>query len=222
MCPTLCDPVDGSPPGSPVPGILQARTLEWVAISFSNAWKWKVKVKSLSRVQLLAPPWTAAYQAPPSMGFSRQEYWSGVPVPSPNSGLQMKPNLPAELVLTHRHKWLSLSLTGHVQTVPKVAKLWWSPGLPNVTLIHTRLLSRRLMCLCMSSWVHAWNHTALCPGLQLCSMSFVHASLSLTQPPECLLLLQSLATSKLFSQLLQLFLISTILFAFLQWLFKKH
>ena len=75
-CPTLRDPVDGTPPGSPVPGILQARTLEWVAISFSNAWKWKVKVKSLSCVRLLATPWTAAHQAPPSMGFSRQEYWS--------------------------------------------------------------------------------------------------------------------------------------------------
>ena len=70
LCPTLCDPIDGSPPGSPVPGVLQARTLEWVAISFSNAWKWKVKVKSLSRVRLLATPWTAAYQAPSSMGFS--------------------------------------------------------------------------------------------------------------------------------------------------------
>ena len=68
-CPTLCDPVDGSPPGSPVPGTLQARTLEWVAISFSNAWKWKVKVKSLSRVRLFVTPWTAAHQAPPSMGF---------------------------------------------------------------------------------------------------------------------------------------------------------
>ena len=73
-CPTLCDPIDGSPLGSAVPGILQARTLEWVAISFSNAWKWKVKVKSLSRVRLLATPWTVAHQAPPSMGFSRQEY----------------------------------------------------------------------------------------------------------------------------------------------------
>ena len=83
-CPTLCDPTDGSPPGSTVPGILQARTLEWVAISFSNAWKWKVKVKSLSRVQLLATPWTVAFQAPASMGFSRQEYWSGVPLPSLN------------------------------------------------------------------------------------------------------------------------------------------
>ena len=82
-CPTLCDPIDGSPPGSPIPGILQARTLEWVAISFSNAWKWKVKVKSFSHVRLLATPWTAAYQAPPSTGFSRQEYWSGMPLLSP-------------------------------------------------------------------------------------------------------------------------------------------
>ena len=81
-CLTLCDPIDGSPPGSPVPGILQARTLEWVAISFSNEWKGKVKVKSLSPVRLLATPWTAAHQAPPSMGFSKQEYWSGVPLPS--------------------------------------------------------------------------------------------------------------------------------------------
>ena len=81
-CLTLCDPIDGSPPGSPVSGIFQARTLEWVAISFPNAWKWKVKVKSLSQVRLFATPWTAAYQAPPSMGFSRQEYWSGVPLPS--------------------------------------------------------------------------------------------------------------------------------------------
>ena len=82
-CPTLFDPIDGSPPGSPIPGILQARTLDWVAISFSNAWKWKVKVKSLSRVRLFETPWTAAYQAPPSMGFSRQEYWGGLPLPSP-------------------------------------------------------------------------------------------------------------------------------------------
>ena len=80
-CLTLCDPLDSSPLGSPVPGILQARTLEWVAISFSRAWKWKVKL--LSHVQLFVTPWTAAYQAPPPMGFSRQEYWSGVPSPSP-------------------------------------------------------------------------------------------------------------------------------------------
>ena len=83
LCLTLCDPIDGSPLGSPVPGILQARILEWVAISFSNAGKWKAKVKLLSHVRLLATPWTAAYQAPPSKGFSRQEYWSGVPMPSP-------------------------------------------------------------------------------------------------------------------------------------------
>ena len=82
-CPTLCDPIDGSPPGSAIPGILQARTLEWGAVSFSNAWEWKVKMKSLSHVWLFATPWTAAYHAPLSMGFSRQEYWSGVPLPSP-------------------------------------------------------------------------------------------------------------------------------------------
>ena len=83
LCPTLCNPIDGSPPGSSIPGILQARTLEWLSISFFNAWKWKVKVKSLIRVWLLVIPWTAAYQAPLSMGVSRQEYWSGSPVPSP-------------------------------------------------------------------------------------------------------------------------------------------
>ena len=84
-CPTLCDPIDGGPPGFPFPGILQARTLEWVAISFSNAWKGKVEVKSLIRIRLFMTPWSAAYQAPLSMGFSRQEYWSGVPLPSPVS-----------------------------------------------------------------------------------------------------------------------------------------
>ena len=83
LCPTLCDPRDGSPPGSAIPGILQARTLEWAAISFSDAWKWKVEVKSHSHVRLFATPWTVAHQAPPSMEFSRPEYWSGLPFPSP-------------------------------------------------------------------------------------------------------------------------------------------
>ena len=83
-CLTLCDPMDSSLPGFSIPGIFQARTLEWVAISFSSAVKWKMKVKSLSCVRLLATSWTAAYQAPPSMGFSRQQYWSGVPLPSPS------------------------------------------------------------------------------------------------------------------------------------------
>ena len=82
-CPTLCDPMDCSLSGSSVHGILQARILEWVAISFSNARKWKVKLKSLSRIRLFATPWTVAHQAPLSMGFSRQEYWSGLPFPSP-------------------------------------------------------------------------------------------------------------------------------------------
>ena len=98
-CLTLCDPIDSSPPSSPIPGVLQARTLKWVAISFSNAWKWKVKVKSLSRVRLLATPWTAAYQAPPSMGFSRQEYCSGVPLPSLNG-----PAVPPKFVSLFSHR----------------------------------------------------------------------------------------------------------------------
>ena len=104
LCPTLCDPIDGSPLGSPVPEILQARTLEWVAISFSNAWKWKVKGKSLSHVQLLATP-SAAHQAPPSMGDSRQEYQSGLPLPFPTLSL-IKPNIP--LLLTDE-KYLNFS-----------------------------------------------------------------------------------------------------------------
>ena len=110
--PTLCDPRDSSPPGSPVPGVLQARTLEWLAISFSNPWKWKVKLKSLSRVRLLATPWTAAYQAPPSMGFSRQECWSGVPLPSPISVLfDLNPNLcPYLPVLWTGHLHLGIAL----------------------------------------------------------------------------------------------------------------
>ena len=99
-CLTLCHPIDGSSPGSVVPRIPQARILEWVAISFSSAWKRKVKVKSLSRVWLLATPWTAAYQAPPSMGFSRQEYWSGVPLPSPIQQLRW--------VQMHQTYWIKL------------------------------------------------------------------------------------------------------------------
>ena len=102
-CPTLCDSIDGSPPGFPVPGILQARTLEWVAISVSNAWKWKVKVKSLSRIWLLATPWTAAHQAPPSMGFSRQEYWNVVPLPSP---IYIYIHIQFNIIHTHTHSCL--------------------------------------------------------------------------------------------------------------------
>ena len=99
-CPTLCDPIDGSPPGSPVPGILQAATLEWVAISFFNAWKWKVKVKSFSCVRLLATPWTVAYQAPLSMGFSRQEYWSGLPL-RPHKLQHARPPCPSPTPRVH-------------------------------------------------------------------------------------------------------------------------
>ena len=102
-CLTLCDPRDGSPPGSTVSGILQARTLEWVAISFSNAWKWKVKVKSLSRVWLLVTTWTAAHQAPPSMGFSRQEYWSRLPLPSPKYSLAKY-----KYIVSYFNQWIQL------------------------------------------------------------------------------------------------------------------
>ena len=103
LCPTLCDPIDGSPPGSAVTGTLQARTLECVAISFSKAWKWKVKVKSLSRVRLFVTPWAVAYQAPPLMGFARQEYWSRLPLPS----LRTNPR-EYQIVRTHRREptWL--------------------------------------------------------------------------------------------------------------------
>ena len=114
-CPTLCDHIDGSPPGSPVPGILQARTLEWVAISFSNAWKWKMKVKSLSHVWLLATPWTVAHQAPPSMGFSRQEYWNGVPLPSPS-------------VLATQHIYSDIGTgTSHLAHLPSKFVISFSP-----------------------------------------------------------------------------------------------
>ena len=83
-CLTLCNPID-SPPGSSVPGILQARILEWVAISFSNACTHTLS--RFSRVRLCETLWTAAHQAPLFLGFSRQEYLSGLPFPSPKEML---------------------------------------------------------------------------------------------------------------------------------------
>ena len=118
-CPTLCDPRDSSQPGSPIPGILQARTLEWAAISFSNAWKWKVKVKSLSSVRLLATPWTTAHQAPPSMGFSRQEYWSGMPLPSLQVSIRCYFLLPTSQKI--RGEAIVLLLLWHAQ---KILEKW--------------------------------------------------------------------------------------------------
>ena len=114
LCPILCDPIDSSPPGSPVPGILQARTLEWVDIFVYNAWKWKVKVKLLSRVQLSATPWTAAFQALPSMGFSRQEYWGGVPLPSPKHRLKGHKNKYLFQVFLSLHLFSLLSLPSSI------------------------------------------------------------------------------------------------------------
>ena len=129
-CPTLCDPIDGNPPGSSVPGILQARTLEWVAISFSNAWRGKVKVKSLSHVRLLATSWTAAHQAPPSVEFSRQEYWSGVPLPSPLSWA-LSPYCPPLSGCPILLVWSPLTQTTSLDsTLPSVVLLWDSTHLP--------------------------------------------------------------------------------------------
>ena len=113
-CPTLRNPIDSSPPGSAVPGILQAKTLEWVAIFFSSAWKWKVKVKSLSHARLFATPWTAPYQAPLSMWFSRQEYWSGVPLPS----LFQPPTLLLFLIFSFLPFHLTSLLPGSSHGVP--------------------------------------------------------------------------------------------------------
>ena len=129
-CPTLCNPIDGSPLGSPVPGILQARILEWVAISFSNAWRWKMKVKSLSHVWLWATPWTAAYWAPPSMGFSRQEYWSGVPSPSPQVHARDLHTLPKPAMYHVLGNWQDekTKAPGHVHT-------FWFPPSRNSTLM---------------------------------------------------------------------------------------
>ena len=115
-CPTLCSPIDGSPPGSPIPGILQARTLEWVAISFSNAWKWKVKVKLFSRVRLFKTPWAAAYQASQSMGLSRQEYWSGLPLPSPKQRLRDKENLNSKTISNSSKSVLGFTVSNVLST----------------------------------------------------------------------------------------------------------
>ena len=121
-CPTLCDGIDSSPPGSPIPDNLQARTLEWVAISFSNAWKWKVKGKSLSHVRLFATPWTAANQAPPSMGFARHEYWSGVPSPSPLFTLALR-----KYTLS---PWVKKIMSDYLQIHKSITRLffWSLPG----------------------------------------------------------------------------------------------
>ena len=124
-CLTLCHPTDGSPTGSSVPGILQARTLEWVATSFSNAWKWKVKVKSLSRVQLLVTPWTVAYQVPLSVGFSRQEDWSGLPLTQLCFGsFSFLPHYPflSHETVTHKPSLQALNIA-NIHSFPR-GKLW--------------------------------------------------------------------------------------------------
>ena len=137
-CPTLCDPIDGSPLGSPIPGILQARTLEWVAIS-------KVKVKSLSHVRLFVTPWTAAYQAPPSMGFSRQEYGSGLPLPSLHTALTLSKF--KSLIFLHGTLHLS-SLFHSLYTL-----LWRRQWQPTPVLLPRKLYGQRSLVGC-SPWGH--------------------------------------------------------------------
>ena len=123
-CLTLCDPTDSSPSGSAISGILQARTLEWVAISFSFVWKWKVKVKSLSCVWLVATPWTEAYQGPPSMVFSRQEYWSVLPLPSPLvPWLRIKPSPPA-LEMQSLNHWITRGVAEFLFLIWIVSPHW--------------------------------------------------------------------------------------------------
>ena len=168
-CPTLCDPIDGSPPGFLVPGILQAKTLEWVAISFSSAWKWKVKVKSLSHVQLLVTPWTAAYQAPLSMGFSRQEYWSGVPLPS----LCCSPWGHKESDMTEQLNWMYPNIHSSIicPSTDEWIKKMWCIGLAfSFTCIYTHtythngiiLLSHKNRMEFCHFQQHGWTLRVLC------------------------------------------------------------
>ena len=145
-CPTLCDPIVSSPPGSPIPGILQARTLEWGAISFSNAWKWKVKVKSLSRARLCATPWTAACQAPPSMGFSRQEHWSGLPFPSPMHGSEKWKG---------SHSVVSDSVRPHGRQPTRLLHPWDFPGRSTGVGVPSPSPRWRLGC------PYLWSHRAV-------------------------------------------------------------
>ena len=163
-CPTLWDPIDGSPPGSPVPGILQARTLEWVAISFSNAWKWKVTGKSLSCVRLLASPWTAAHQAPPSMGFSRQEYWSGVPLLSLGEGGHLsKSQLPEWQAGSKSFYRQREGATCRNSTVSSVILKLVTGGLPSIILIILGMVLPGSVCFHFLE-AKSWNCDSLCHG----------------------------------------------------------
>ena len=153
---TLCNLIDGSPTGSSVPGILQARTLEWVAISFSNAWKWKVKVKSLSHVWLLATRWTVAYQAPLSMGFSRQEYWSGLPLPSPTLGVRSQQMSVGTLKYSTNIQTVAMPLPGHLTSGHALAR-------SQISQVHSCLFLQHLS---NSSQLSAWPCLLLLPTLR--------------------------------------------------------
>ena len=177
-CPTLCDPIDSSPWGCPVPGILQARTLEWVAISFSSAWKWKVKVKSLSHVQLFVTPWTAAHQAPPSMGFSRQECWSRVPLPSPCTSLEMPENREVREFKQNNYFKLfgfpggSAGKASACNARPGVQSLGWVDPLEKGTTTHSSILAWRIPWMGSQRVGHDWaTFTFKDTGIQLLGLS---------------------------------------------------
>ena len=167
-CLTLWDPIDGSPPGSAIPGILQARTLEWVDISFSNVWKWKVKVKPLNHVQLLATPCTAAYQAPSSMGFSRQEYWSGLTLPSPE-----EISSPSLLLFS------SISLCWSRRKALSLLAILWNSAFKWKYLSFSPLLFASLHFTAVCN-AYSDNHFAI---LHFFSMGMVLIPLSCTMPP---------------------------------------
>ena len=175
-CSTLCNPTDGSPPGSPVPGILQARTLERVAISFSNAWKWKMKVKSFSRVRPSATPWTAAFQAPPSTGFSRQEYWSGVPLPSPQGRQWHLKRTVLGLTWCPKELCAASASLYHSPGSQELLAIQFSPSLVQISqrdkkLPHTKVFTtfpaaHREITLTSSSKQNALQEICLCPVLR--------------------------------------------------------
>ena len=131
--------------------ILQARTLEWVAISFSNAWKWRVKLKSFSRVWLLATPWTAADQAPPSMGFSRREYGSGVPLPSPLFKI-----VTCKLIIWKAGSKKILNKT-FIECTPWQYSVWDA----NMNLMQSHPEKRGAYCLGSSPWWLTWKRICL-------------------------------------------------------------
>ena len=181
-CPALCDPIDSSPPGSPVPGIFQARTLEWAAISFSNAWEWKVKVKLLSRVRLFATPWTTAHQALLSMGFYRQEYWSWAPLPSPLLQSRALQNSRPIHLISYQTSWPKFLIVSYVLCVHT-----WLIIFPLQTVYPTIFLFSNngnisfpnLKPLLLLPHPHRWTNHQILNFISCIALTFITSSLAL-------------------------------------------